>query len=105
MITRQRMTSVLLSSTVLVALFVPCSLAGERDAAALVVDNASIQEAPFELEDGETLKLRIFIDKSVLEVFANGRQCITQRLYPSRKDSKKKQLRNAISLAFCLQPI
>jgi len=53
---------------------------------------AVTQEAPFELEDGETLKLRIFIDKSVLEVFANGRQCITQRIYPSRGDSKQVKL-------------
>ena len=43
--------------------------------------------APFELEDGETLKLRIFIDKSVVEVFANGRQCVALRVYPGREDS------------------
>ncbi len=54
--------------------------------------NAVTQEAPLELADGETLKLRIFIDKSVLEVFANGRQCITQRVYPSGKDSKQVKL-------------
>ena len=48
---------------------------------------ARAQEAPFELHDGETLKLRIFLDRSVLEVFANGRQCITQRIYPTRSDS------------------
>jgi sucrose-6-phosphate hydrolase SacC (GH32 family) len=45
------------------------------------------QEAPFELAQGETLNLRLFLDRSVLEVFANGRQCITQRIYPSRPDS------------------
>ena len=45
------------------------------------------QEAPFELGEGETLKLRIFLDRSVLEVFANGRQCITQRIYPSKENS------------------
>ena len=45
------------------------------------------QKAPFELKAGETLKLRIFLDRSVLEVFANGRQCITQRIYPTRSDS------------------
>ena len=45
------------------------------------------QEAPFELRDGERLKLRIFVDRSVLEVFANGRQCITQRIHPTRSDS------------------
>jgi len=48
---------------------------------------ARVQEVPFELHDGETLKLRIFLDRSVLEVFANGRQCITQRIYPTRSDS------------------
>ena len=45
------------------------------------------EEAPFELAAGETLKLRIFLDRSVLEAFANGRQCITQRIYPTRPDS------------------
>ena len=45
------------------------------------------QEAPFELLPGESLKLRVFLDRSVLEVFANGRQCVTQRIYPTRGDS------------------
>ena len=45
------------------------------------------QEAPFTLTPGETLRLNIFLDRSVLEVFANGRQCITQRIYPTRSDS------------------
>jgi len=45
------------------------------------------QSAPFALADGESLKLRIFLDRSVLEVFANGRQCVTQRIYPTRSDS------------------
>jgi sucrose-6-phosphate hydrolase SacC (GH32 family) len=45
------------------------------------------QEAPFELRTGETLKLRIFLDRSMLEVFANGRQCVTQHIYPARQDS------------------
>jgi sucrose-6-phosphate hydrolase SacC (GH32 family) len=45
------------------------------------------QVAPFELKPGEPLRLRVFLDRSVLEVFANDRQCITQRIYPSRADS------------------
>lgn len=45
------------------------------------------QEAPFELKKGEMLNLRIFLDKSMLEVFANGRQCMTQVVYPSLKDA------------------
>lgn len=46
-----------------------------------------VQTAPFTLGAGETLKLRVFLDGSILEVFANGRQCVTQRLYPTREDS------------------
>ena len=45
------------------------------------------QAAPFELAAGEPLELRIFLDRSVLEVFANRRECITQRIYPTRADS------------------
>ena len=45
------------------------------------------QVAPFELRPGEKLELRIFIDRSILEIFVNGRQCITQRIYPTREDS------------------
>lgn len=45
------------------------------------------QSAPFELASGEPLRLCVFLDRSVLEVYANGRQCITQRIYPSRADS------------------
>ena len=40
-----------------------------------------------QLQPREPLKLRIFIDRSVVEVFANGRQCMTQRIYPARRDS------------------
>ena len=35
----------------------------------------------------ETLKLRVFLDKSALEVFANGRFCLASRVYPARADS------------------
>ena len=45
------------------------------------------QVAPFELKPGEPLRLRVFLDRSVLEVFANERLCLTQRIYPSRADS------------------
>ncbi len=49
--------------------------------------NVSAQTAPFALNPGETLHLRVFIDKSILEIFANSRQCMTQRIYPTRPDS------------------
>ena len=48
----------------------------------------SIVEAPLTLGANETLKLRVFLDKSMLEVFANDRQCITQQIYPQREDSQ-----------------
>jgi beta-fructofuranosidase len=44
-------------------------------------------EAPFALRDGETLEIRIFMDKPMLEVFANDRQCVTQQIFPKRDDS------------------
>lgn len=45
------------------------------------------QEAPLELGDGEKLELRIFIDRSIIEIYANERQCMTQCIYPTRDDS------------------
>lgn len=46
-----------------------------------------VQEALFELDPGEPLQLRIFLDHSILEVFANYLQCVTHRVYPTRADS------------------
>ncbi len=40
-------------------------------------------EAPLELRDGEELMLDILVDKSVIEVFANNRQAICRRVYPT----------------------
>jgi len=50
--------------------------------------------APFELPDGETLSIRIFIDKSVIEVFVKDRQCVALRIYPERNDSIGVSLRS-----------
>jgi sucrose-6-phosphate hydrolase SacC (GH32 family) len=47
----------------------------------------SVEAGPFELQAGESLKLRVFVDRSVVEVFANGRQAVMRRVYPSREDS------------------
>lgn len=42
----------------------------------------------FKLLRGEKkLRLHVFLDKSVIEVYANGRECITNRIYPERADS------------------
>lgn len=35
----------------------------------------------------ELLKLRVFIDRSVVEIFVNDRQYLAMRVYPGRKDS------------------
>jgi beta-fructofuranosidase len=42
----------------------------------------------------ETLKLRIFVDKSIVEVFVNGKQCVAARVYPGRDDSVGVSLRS-----------
>ena len=43
-----------------------------------------IPTPPLQLQPGRRYLL---MDRSVLEVFANERQCITQRIYPTRSDS------------------
>jgi sucrose-6-phosphate hydrolase SacC (GH32 family) len=50
-------------------------------------DPRSTVEAPFSLRPGEPLRLRVFLDGPMLEVFANDRQCITQQVFPERKNS------------------
>lgn len=42
-----------------------------------------IEEAPLELMAEEPLILRIFVDKSIVEVYANDRQAIARRIYPT----------------------
>jgi beta-fructofuranosidase len=46
-----------------------------------------VQVGPLSLAAGEHLRLHVFIDQSVIEVFANERACITSRVYPARADS------------------
>lgn len=59
---------------------------------------AVVETAPLKLAEGENLALTIYIDKSVIEVFANDRQAITRRIYnpdqivPSFKVSAKDQI-------------
>ena len=83
---------------------------GDRDKAAaaadslITLDNARSSElpdvlsrapetAPVYVAPDEPLALRIFIDRSVVEVFANGRQCVALRVYPGREDSAGVALR------------
>ena len=39
------------------------------------------------LPPGEPIRLHIFLDRSVIEVFCAGRSCLTARVYPTRPDS------------------
>ena len=51
------------------------------------VRSRSPEIGPLYLKEGEPLRLRVFNDRSVIEVFANDRQCLTLRAYPLREDS------------------
>ncbi len=51
------------------------------------------ESAQFRPAKGDPLRLRVFIDRSVVEVFANGRQCVALRVYPGREDSTGVSLR------------
>ena len=53
------------------------------------LNNVSEQRAPLTLADNESLELTIFIDQSIIEVFANGRQCMTQVVYPELETSEE----------------
>lgn len=44
--------------------------------------------APFVLAQNEPVTLRIFIDRSMVEVFVNDKQCVALRVYPGRNDSQ-----------------
>lgn len=46
-----------------------------------------IVSAPLSPDQRDRLCFRVFLDRSVLEVFLAGERCITQRLYPSRENS------------------
>ena len=37
------------------------------------------------LKVNENIKLRVFIDNSIIEVFANDRQALCRRIYPEKK--------------------
>ena len=43
--------------------------------------------APVFLAPEENLKMRVFVDKSIVEVFVNNRQCLAVRVYPGCEDS------------------
>jgi beta-fructofuranosidase len=58
------------------------------------VQSRAPETGPVFLQPDEPLRLRIFIDKSVVEVFVNGKQCVAMRVYPGREDSIGVSLRS-----------
>jgi len=51
--------------------------------------HALVQEATLNLASDESLEMHLFIDKSVLEVFVNGKLCLNHKVYPSLAESKE----------------
>lgn len=47
-----------------------------------------VRYAPLDWQPGETVRLHVFLDKSVVEVFVNGRVTLSSRIYPTRSDSQ-----------------
>ena len=46
-----------------------------------------LREAKIDLAKKERLELRIFVDRSIVEVFANKQWCLTSRVYPENNSS------------------
>jgi beta-fructofuranosidase len=44
------------------------------------------------LAGDELLNLRVFLDRSVIEVYANGKTCLTSRVYPSNPAGIKAEI-------------
>jgi beta-fructofuranosidase len=53
------------------------------------------ETAPVILKEGEPLQLRVFVDHSIVEVFVNGKQCISARVYPGLEGSEGVSVRSA----------
>ena len=51
------------------------------------VSNRESQRAMFEVPYGNAVELRVFVDRSVVEVIANRRHYVGKRIYPVRPDS------------------
>ncbi|MDQ6795344.1 MAG: glycoside hydrolase family 32 protein [Chloroflexota bacterium] len=60
----------------------------DRDAASSSPEALQgVHGGPLDVAPGEALDLRVLVDKSIVEVFANDRLVITERIYPTRPDS------------------
>ncbi len=58
-----------------------------RSSVSAEVSDRESQRCAVTLAYGEPLELRVFVDRSVVEVFANSRHYLSKRIYPARPDS------------------
>tara|TARA_Y100000588_G_scaffold279134_1_gene295939 strand:- start:10079 stop:11653 length:1575 start_codon:yes stop_codon:yes gene_type:complete len=58
------------------------------------VQSRAPETAQLPFDEGETLTLRVFVDRSVVEVFVNNTQCVAARVYPGRGESIGVSLRS-----------
>ena len=69
------------------------SIDSSRSSALPDVRSRPPETAHVVLGKNEPLRLRVFIDRSIVEVFAGGKQCAAVRVYPDREDSVGVSLR------------
>ena len=67
-------------------------LDANRSSVSSEVSNRESERCTFDLPYGESIELRVFVDRSVVEVFANNRHYLAKRVYPARPDSLGVQL-------------
>ena len=53
------------------------------------VKSRSPEIGPLSFPDDTPVRLHVFIDRSIVEVYANDTQCLTLRMYPQRTDSRE----------------
>ena len=51
------------------------------------MQDRTVQASPFDFKQGDDVKLRVFLDHSVLEVFAGDQRYLAQRIYPTHPDA------------------
>ena len=60
-------------------------------------DTGKLEHAPFKLKDGEAFNLTVYVDRSMVEVFANDRQAVTRRIFANGKNEPKLEVINTTS--------
>jgi beta-fructofuranosidase len=84
----------------------PCVVSLDTSRASIAPDVRSRppETAQVELAPEEPLTLRVFVDRSVVEVFVNDRQCLAARVYPELRESVGVSLRSqgTTSLVRCI---